>query len=73
VNGVKGLSMLHNIISIPENVPLDYMHLIYLTVTKNILASIIQGLNADLYDKISVDVVATKVPIHISRQPRSFS
>ncbi|XP_074634703.1 uncharacterized protein LOC141893218 [Acropora palmata] len=80
VFGVKGFSVLHNYMSVPDGCPVDYMHCILQGTGKWILSAIVDSKNKDLAFFIDADAQRTinaklqaiAVPHDMERKPRSL-
>jgi len=69
--GVKGPTTLSKLIRIPENIPFDPMHLLYLGINKSFLNAIIKHKLVNLEIMSSV-IERIKVPHYFRRKPRNF-
>lgn len=77
--GVKGKGLLSNIIDIPSQVPIDYMHCVLEGVAKRFVNELTSPTNRrekfSVRDSILVlnrEILATQVPHNMHRKPRSF-
>ena len=69
--GVKGDTKLSDLLRIPERVPFDPMHLLYLGINKSLLNAILKCKSVDL-DILSATIDQIKVPHYFRRKPRHF-
>lgn len=71
--GIKGECLLSSLIQIPEMVPIDIMHQLYLGVTKSIVYSIYNSKKTILdKDKFKKACCTIKLPSDFHRRPRTF-
>ena len=70
--GIKGKTLLSSVLTIPENVVFDPMHLLYLGINKAMLNLIIDRRLISM-DKLSDILESIRVPHYFRRKPRSFS
>lgn len=71
-HGVKGSTKLSDILSIPEGIPFDPMHLIYLGAQKSFLSAIIECKLVNL-TTLSALIDNLKVPHYFRRRPRNVT
>ena len=72
VFGVKGRTLLDHLLPVPVGAPLDIMHLIYLNVTKRIIAYAMRHKLMNT-EEVSEQMMKIRVPHHFRRKPRSLS
>ena len=71
-HGIKGSTKLSDILSIPEGLPFDPMHLIYLGAQKSFLSAIIKCKLVNL-TTLSALIDNLKVPHYFRRRPRNVT
>jgi len=64
--GIKGATKLSDLLRIPEQVPFDPMHLLYLGINKSLLNAILKCISVDL-DILSATIDQIKVPHYFRR------
>jgi len=71
VYGIKGPSGLSDILRIPDQIPFDPMHLLYIGINKSLLNAIMKYKLANM-ETLSSFIDAIKVPHYFRRKPRRF-
>lgn len=71
VFGVKGPTVLSSLLRIPEDVPFDPMHLLYIGINKALLNAIIKYHLLDI-ESVSSIIERVKVPHYFRRKPRNL-
>ena len=67
--GIKGMTPLSSILTLPSCVPYDVMHLVYLTTARNLLTVIVEKKLVDI-NSLSSLITVMKVPHWFRRRPR---
>ena len=71
VYGVKGPSTLSELLRIPDDIPFDPMHLLYIGINKSLLNAIIKHKLVNC-NTMSLIIEKIKVPHYFRRNPRNF-
>ena len=75
VMGIMGASVMNNVIRIPEDVCIDYMHAVLLGVVRNLLCSFIASnyCTKAFLQKVSSELEQVSTPHSFKRRPRSLT